>query len=106
MSASGLEADLVGAISPPRDNGEIIFAAPWERRVFGVTIALCRSGSCRWETFRARLIARIAEDEERAYWRSWAAALEDVLASAGTLAPGELEERQLKLLARPHGHDH
>ncbi|HSV40226.1 MAG TPA: hypothetical protein VLI04_15810 [Nocardioidaceae bacterium] len=101
-----LEADLEGPVSPPRDNGEIVFAAPWERRVFGITIALCRSGGCEWETFRGRLIARIGEDEQRAYWLSWALALEDVLASSGTVGGGELEERHLRLLARPHGHDH
>ena len=31
-----LDADLVGPLSPPRDNGEIVFGAPWERRVFGL----------------------------------------------------------------------
>ena len=37
-----IDADLEGPVSPPRDNGEIVFAAPWERRLFGVTVALCR----------------------------------------------------------------
>ena len=107
MPESGeIEADLDGPVSPPRDNGEIVFAAPWERRAFGVTVALCRSGACDWETFRERLIARIAEDESRAYWLSWAAALEDVLGSSGTVAPAELNARHHEFLARPHGHDH
>ena len=26
-------------VSPPRNNGEIVFAAPWERRAFGLTVA-------------------------------------------------------------------
>ena len=26
-----IDNDLEGPISPPRDNGEIVFAAPWER---------------------------------------------------------------------------
>jgi nitrile hydratase accessory protein len=101
-----IEADLEGPVSPPRDNGEIVFASPWERRVFGVTIALCRSGRSDWEVFRRRLIARIAEDEARPYWESWAAALEDVLATAGAVNPSELDARYEKFLARPHGHDH
>lgn len=101
-----IDADLEGSVSPPRDNGEIVFAAPWERRVFGVTIALCRSGRCDWEDFRRNLIARIAEDERRPYWESWAAALEDALAGTGALEPAELNARHEAFLARPHGHDH
>lgn len=106
VEAPGIDADLEGLVSPPRDNGEIVFEAPWERRVFGLTVALCRSGACEWESFRQRLIARIAEDEARPYWTSWAAAFEDVLAEAANLAPAELDARQQMLLARPPGHDH
>jgi nitrile hydratase accessory protein len=101
----GIDADLEGPVSPPRDNGEIVFAAPWERRVFGLTVALCRSDACEWESFRRRLIRHIAEDETRPYWKSWAAALEDILAETSTLGRAELA-RQREFLARPPGHDH
>jgi nitrile hydratase accessory protein len=101
-----IDADLEGSVSPPRDNGEIVFAAPWEQRVFGVTIAICRSGRCKWEDFRRRLIARIAEDESRPYWESWAAALEDLLEASGALGGAELDARYQTFLARPHGHNH
>ena len=101
-----IDADLAGPTSPPRDNGELVFAAPWERRVFGITVALCRSEACEWESFRRRLTARIAEDERRPYWRSWAAALEDLLADTAMLAPTALEARYQQLLARAPGHDH
>lgn len=104
--AESLDADLEGPVSPPRDNGEIVFAAPWERRVFGLTVALCRSDACEWESFRRHLIRRIAEDEARPYWKSWAAALEDVLAETSTLGRAELDARQREFLARPVGHDH
>ncbi len=104
--APGIDADLEGRVSPPRDNGEIVFEAPWERRVFGLTLALCRSGACDWESFRQRLIGRIGEDETRLYWTSWAAAFEDVLAVTATLAPAELDARHQAFLARPPGHDH
>jgi nitrile hydratase accessory protein len=101
-----IEEDLEGPVSPPRDNGEIVFEAPWERRVFGITIALCRSGRCDWESFRQRLIARIAEDPSRPYWSSWAAALEDLLARTAGLKGADLDARYEAFLARPHGHDH
>jgi nitrile hydratase accessory protein len=101
-----IEADLEGPVSPPRDNGEIVFAAPWERRVFGITVALCRAQDGGWERFRQRLILRIADDQARPYWQSWAAALEDLLTETDSLAPAELDARHRQLLARPAGHDH
>ena len=103
---TGIDADLEGPVSPPRDNGELVFEAPWERRVFGLTLALCRSGACEWETFRRRLIDRIAEDEGRPYWESWAAAFEDFLGKSASLTAAELDARHEELLARPPGHDH
>ncbi|MEO3760765.1 nitrile hydratase accessory protein [Mycobacterium sp. B14F4] len=104
--AARIDADLQGPVSPPRDNGEIVFAEPWERRAFGVTVALCRSGACSWDTFRDRLIRRIAEDDVRPYWRSWAAALEDVLTHAALVELPELDDRHRLLSNRPTGFDH
>ena len=104
--AARIDTDLEDRVSPPRDNGELVFAAPWERRAFGLTIALCRSGACEWESFRGRLIARIAEDESRAYWSSWALALEDVLEDTDALGREETDALELAFLARPPGHDH
>lgn len=101
-----IDSDLEGPVSPPRDNGEIVFAAPWERRVFGLAVALCRSTNYDWEDFRQRLIARIAEDQARPYWESWAAALEDLLDEHAALTAAELDTRYRAFLARPPGHDH
>jgi hypothetical protein len=103
---SRLDADLTGPVSPPRDNGEMVFDAPGERRVFGLTMALCRSDACEWEAFRQRLIRRIADDDTRPYWHSWAAALEDILFDTATLLPAELDARHRQSLQRPPGHDH
>ena len=103
---AGIDTDLEGPVSPPRQNGEIVFAAPWERRLFGLTVALCRSGRCDWETFRQSLIRRIAQDETRPYWQNWAAAFEDVLAGTSVLTRAELDDRHLEILNRPPGHDH
>jgi nitrile hydratase accessory protein len=99
-------ADLEGELSPPRSNGELVFAAPWERRVFGLTLALCRAQTLEWDRFRAHLIAQIAADQRRPYWESWAGALEDLLAETSLLAPSELDRLHDELLARPEGHDH
>jgi nitrile hydratase accessory protein len=103
---AGIDADLAGPVSPPRDNGEIVFAQPWERRVFGLTVALCRSAICDWETFRERLIRRIGDDDAVPYWQSWALALEDLLASMSLVPPDQLDARYAELLRRPPDHDH
>lgn len=97
--------DAAGPAAPPRSNGELAFSAPWERRLFGVTMALTRTVFS-YEDFRQHLIARIDEAPERPYWQSWAAALEDVLTDACVIDPAALDARHLQFLARPHGHDH
>ncbi len=51
--------DSSGAAAPPRDNGELVFAAPWESRAFGVALALHDAGRIEWEDFRQTLIAEI-----------------------------------------------
>jgi nitrile hydratase accessory protein len=105
--AEDIDVDLGGPISPPRDNGEIVFAAPWERRVFGLTVAACRSGAVEWERFRQQLIRRIADGGgERPYWQCWAAALEDVLDQSAVVGQDELDHRHDELLSRPAGFDH
>lgn len=101
-----IEADLEGPVSPPRVNGELVFAAPWERRIFGLTVAACRSGALDWEGFRAGLIARIARDEARPYWENWAAALQDVLEHDSIVTRAEIDDHLRELTLRPAGFDH
>lgn len=104
--------DEDGAAAPPRENGELAFAAPWESRLFGLTMALVEDGRLDWETFRGRLIARIADWETGGrdgtwdYWQRWREAFEDSLAAAGLVGGSEIEGRSRRLAARPHGHDH
>ena len=52
--------DEDGTAAPPRENGELAFSAPWEGRLFGLTMTLVEGGRLDWEAFRQRLIARIA----------------------------------------------
>ena len=101
-----IDADLEGPISAPRTTGRSVFEAPWEQRVFGLAVALCRSQTCDWESFRQRLIRHITDDADLPYWQNWALALEDVLAETSIVTPSELDVRHRKLLERPAGHDH
>lgn len=105
MTSAESVLDLDGPAAPPRANGELVFAAPWERRVFGITMALTQSVFA-YVDFRQRLIARIGENPHRPYWSSWAAALEDVLEQSCALERAAVDARFEEFEARPHGHDH
>jgi len=104
---------LDGPAAPPRDNGELVFAEPWESRAFGMAVSLHDSGAFEWPTFQAALIARIAawenghpDSECWSYYQHWLGALEDVLAADGTVVADEVADRARELSARAPGHDH
>jgi nitrile hydratase accessory protein len=71
---------LRGIEAPPRRNGELVFAAPWQGRVFAMAIALQQRLAVPWDDFRHRLIAEIERDPQRPYYESWLAALEALTA--------------------------
>lgn len=75
--------ELTGVAAPPRDNGELVFAEPWQARVFALAVALVEELDLEWDNFRQRLIDQIARDPDRPYYESWAAALEDLVVSLG-----------------------
>jgi nitrile hydratase accessory protein len=101
-----------GPAAPPRSNGELVFAEPWESRAFGMAVTLFDSGAFSWPRFQAALIARIASWEANpagtpwSYYQNWLGALEDVLASDGTVFADEITTRAAQLADRPPGHDH
>jgi nitrile hydratase accessory protein len=103
--------DIEGPAAPPRSNGELLFAAPWESRAFGVAVALFEDGVFAWPVFQAALSARIAVWEadpaqcEWSYYQHWLGALEDVLAGE-VVGAGEVTARAQELTVRPAGHDH
>ena len=78
--------DVVGAAAPPRRNGELVFEAPWQSRVFGLCAAIVdTSFDGDWEPFRRHLIVAIAAEPERPYWDSWTVALQHLALEAGLL---------------------
>lgn len=109
--------DVDGPGAPPRSNGELVFAEPWESRAFGLAVTLHQAGEFEWETFRVRLIARIAAWESAhepgecySYYRCWLDALEETVLDGELVGAAELLRRIEKLSNRPagydHGHDH
>jgi nitrile hydratase accessory protein len=105
--------DIDGPAAPPRSNGELVFAEPWESRAFGLAMSLNASGVFEWEDFRRQLIAAVAEAEREAsdeepfrYYQCWLSALERVLDAGGVVSTEALRARAAELDARPTGHDH
>jgi nitrile hydratase accessory protein len=105
--------DVDGAAAPPRQNGELVFAEPWEGRAFGLAMALTDAGVISYDVFRDALIAKIAAWESAppagecySYYRCWLQALEQVLADAQLVAPDDVAARAALFAVRPAGHDH
>jgi hypothetical protein len=68
--------DPDGPAAPPRQNGELVFEAPWQGRAFGLCVALLEREGLGWDAFRPFLIAELQADPQRAYYDSFALALE------------------------------
>ena len=119
---AGYLLDSAGPAAPPRDNGELIFAAPWESQAFGLALALQEAGRIDWEDFRQSLIAEVGSweashspQDEWSYYRCWLRALERLVGERGLVPAEELRARVAVLAARPaehgpgvlaHDHDH
>jgi nitrile hydratase accessory protein len=74
---------MEGPAALPRDNGELVFSAPWEARAFALAVALVERLDLPWDAFRSRLIEQIAAVPDRPYYESWATALESLVLSLG-----------------------
>jgi hypothetical protein len=98
VSGDALDA-LTGAdgpAAPPRSNGELVFAAPWESRAFGVAIALHDAGAIDY-----------AGPDDTGYYGRWLAALEELLLEHRVVSAAELDERAAVIAhAWAHDHDH
>jgi nitrile hydratase accessory protein len=105
-----LPLGIEGLAAPPRSNGELLFAEPWESRAFAMAVALCEADVFSWRDFQAALIARIAHHDETStdwcYYKQWLGALEDVLVRLGTVPDHAVTVRAGELAQRPAGHDH
>jgi nitrile hydratase accessory protein len=114
MSAVAAPAlELEGAVSPPRSNGELIFAEPWESRAFALAVALHSSGTFTWKAFSTELATSIARWERDhppgecySYYRCWLEALEVILERSRVVDGAAVAGRAELLRQRPSGHDH
>ena len=65
--------------SLPRDNGELVFDAPWQARALAIAVAVVERLDLPWDAFRRRLMTWVAEDPYRPYYESWSKALESLV---------------------------
>lgn len=100
-----------GPAALPRANGELVFTAPWQSRLFATTMSLRERDLIDWEPFRRGLIAQIAEHEaeladpeDHDYWGCWQRALEQLLSELHLVGSGELATTARQIAARPADH--
>ena len=89
----------------PRQNGELVFAAPWEARAFGLAVALSEQGLYAWKEFSQALAAQTAAGQEKEYYERWLESLEHLALEKGLVQPEELATRMAQLAAQddhPH----
>ena len=85
-SSSILDAGLADP-SLPRDNGALVFDAPWQGRALAMAVLAVERTGHDWDDFRAHLIASIDESPQRPYWESWVVALDLFLIEAHLVEP-------------------
>lgn len=74
---------LMQDVPLPRDNGELVFDAPWQARALAMAVSLTGELGLPWDEFRGRLMRAIADDPDRPYYDSWAVALESLVVDRG-----------------------
>ncbi|MGE0214747.1 nitrile hydratase accessory protein [Mycolicibacterium sp.] len=111
------EFDALGSNAAlPRSNGELVFDAPWQGRLFGLVVSLCQAGAFEWDEFKAHLIAAIDDSgvpetcDPAVYYRQFAEAFCRLSREKGFFADGELDARaaveEARMSHSDHDHDH
>jgi hypothetical protein len=88
---------MAGAAALPRQNGELVFEAPWQGRVLGMALGVVHERGIEWEEFRRRLIAAIEADATRPYYESWTAALTALVVDLRLASVEDLEVRAARM---------
>jgi hypothetical protein len=84
-------ATMSGADALPRANGELVFAAPWEGRAVALAVVLVERLGVPWDAFRRHLMDAVADQPDRPYYESWAAALEAFTVEQGLADAPQLD---------------
>jgi nitrile hydratase accessory protein len=96
-------AHATGAAALPRKNGELVFTAPWQGRVFGMALSLRQRSPYPWAEFRDHLEREIADagpdDDGTRYYEHWLHALEELVVERGLVEREQLERRTEEYLS-------
>jgi nitrile hydratase accessory protein len=84
---------LDGPLALPRRNGEIIFDAPWQSRVFGMAAVLESDGRWTWGEFAEHFHLPDEPESSEEYYERWLASLESLLIDRRLLTDEELDAR-------------
>ena len=108
------EPGAIGAL--PRSNGELVFDAPWQGRLFGLVVHMCQSGAFEWDEFKAHLIAVIDASglddicDPSVYYRQFGEAFSRLVAEKDFAAADLIDQRthleSERLSHNDHDHDH
>jgi nitrile hydratase accessory protein len=97
---------------PLGEDGRPVFAAPWEARVFAMTVEAHKAGLFTWNEWTEALGAELALDgdgdgETPGYYDRWLTAFEKLLTAKDVAAAGQLtglqQDWDRAARATPHG---
>ena len=91
MSDLAIDVDIDGPAAPPRRNGELVFAAPWQGRAFGMCVAILEAEGLGWDAFRAHLVRAIESMPGADYYDQFAVALESFARGLGLVSQVDSE---------------
>lgn len=92
----------------PKDEGGIIFNAPWEGRAFALVVNLHKAGTFEWEDWVKTFSDEIAKVEtgsgpQQSYYECWVAALQKILVKNDVMTDPEFASFQAETVADwPH----
>src|SRR5262245_11886786 len=99
-------ANMDEQMALPRQNGELVFAAPWEARAFGIAVALNEAGMYAWRDSSHGLGAEAATAEQHgiptSYYERWLETLTKLAIAQGLVTPEELEARTAEYACGDH----
>jgi nitrile hydratase accessory protein len=85
----------------PRDEGEPVFAEPWQAQAFALAVKLSEQGHFTWKEWAAALASELKTatsrgepDDGSHYYDHWLAALERLVTAKGLADPASLLARK------------
>ena len=86
----------------PRDEGEPVFAEPWQAQAFALAVKLSEQGHFTWKEWANALAEELkaatargeADEDGSQYYHHWLAALERLVTEKGLADPAALTERK------------